>query len=103
MKIIKTIVEDIRGEMEGAEHYIKLATQYKNIDRMFADVYTKMCEAELSHVDALHNQAIRLISAQKAEGVEIPASMQAVWDWEHEKMIDTTTRIKMMLNTYRSS
>ena len=29
MKMIAEIVEDIREELEGAEHYAKKATQYK--------------------------------------------------------------------------
>lgn len=41
------------------------------------------------------------IKAQKASGYEAPASMQAVWDWEHDKMVDTTARVKTMLSMYR--
>lgn len=101
MKVIKQLVGDIREEMEGAEHYAKLATKYKIDDRALADNYAKMAEAELGHVDSLHAQAVRLIKEQKASGVETPAAMQAVWDWEHEKMVDTVTRIKTMLNMYK--
>lgn len=101
MKIIKTIVEHIREEMDGAEHYAKMATQYKEEDRALADNYAKMADAELGHVTSLHDQAVRLIKEQKNAGVEIPVSMQAVWDWEHGKMVDTVTRIKTMLNMYR--
>lgn len=103
MKIIKNLVEDIREELEGAEHYAKLATQYKDEDRELADVYAKLANVELEHVDALHGQAVRMIKAQKASGVETPASMQAVWDWEHGKMVDTTARIKTMLSMYRGA
>lgn len=101
MKIIKHIVEDIREEMEGAEHYAKMATQYKEENRALADNYAKMADAELGHVTSLHDQAVRLIKEKKDSGVEIPVSMQAVWDWEHGKMVDTVTRIKTMLNMYR--
>lgn len=103
MKQIKILVEDIREEMEGAEHYAKLATQYKDEDRMLADTYAKLAEIELGHVTALHEQAVRIIKAYKAKGAETPAAMQAVWDWEHEKMLDTIARIKMMLSVYRGA
>lgn len=36
MKVIKCLVEDINEELEGAEHYAKLATQYKDEDRELA-------------------------------------------------------------------
>ena len=103
MKIIKNIVENIREEMEGAEHYAKLATQYKDEDRALADTYCKLADAELSHVDALHSQAVRLIRDQKEKGVEVPAAMQAVWDWEHEKMVDGVARIKAMIAMYKGN
>lgn len=103
MKIIKQMVEDIQEELEGAEHYAKLATQYKDEDRALADTYAKLAGVELDHVDALHAQAVRLIKDQQAAGVKTPAPMQAVWDWEHGKMVDTTARIKTMLAMYRGA
>lgn len=99
MKVIKNLVSDIREEMEGAEHYAKLATQYKDDDRQLADMYYKMSTVEVDHVNALHEQAVRLIKESKTPA---PAPMQAVWDWEHEKMIDTIARIRAMLDTYKS-
>lgn len=32
MKMIAEIVEDIREELDGAEHYAKKSTQYKGMD-----------------------------------------------------------------------
>lgn len=101
MKVIKTIVEDIRDELDGAEHYAKLATQYKDENRALADSYAKLAEAELGHVNSLHEQAVRIIKEQRAAGVEPPASMKAVWDWEHDKMVDNVSRIHTILNMYR--
>lgn len=104
MKIIKCLVENIEEELEGAEHYAKLATQYKDEDRELADVYAKLAGIELDHVNTLHGQVVRVIKSWKAtNGKEAPAAMQAVWDWEHGKMIDTTTRIKTMLEMYRGA
>lgn len=103
MKEIKMLVEDIAEELEGAEHYAKLATQYKDTDRTLADTYSKLAGVELDHVNALHEQAVRIIKDYRSKGNEAPAAMQAVWDWEHEKMIDTVSRIKTMLNMYRGA
>lgn len=101
MKIIKHLVEDIEEELEGAEHYAKLATQYKDEDRELADTYAKLANVELEHVDALHGQAVRMIKAQKAAGVETPAPMQAVWDYEHERFTDKAAKVKTLLNMYK--
>ena len=101
MKIIKHLVEDINEELEGAEHYAKLATQYKIDDCTLADVYAKLAGVELDHVNALHEQVVRIIKEWKStSGKETPAPMQAVWNWEHSKSVDTEARIKTMLSMY---
>lgn len=101
MKVIKTIAEDIREELDGAKHYAKLATQYKDSDRVLADAYYNMAVQELGHVDVLHGQAVRLIKAHQATGAETPAGMQAVYDWEHQHQIDMVAHIKMLLEQYK--
>lgn len=104
MKTIKFLIEDIEEELEGAEHYAKKATEHKDDDRALADVYAKLANVELEHVNALHGQVVRIIKEWKAtSGQETPASMQAVWDWEHEKMVDNAARVKTMLDMYRGS
>lgn len=102
MKQIKELVMNIRGEMEGAEHYAKLAVQYKDEDRQLADMYSKLAGIELEHITTLHEQAVRIIKAYKAEGGETPAAMQAVWNWEHDLMTETVSRIKLLLSQYKS-
>lgn len=101
MKMIAEIVEDIHEELDSAEHYAKKATQYKGMDERFSSTYSTMASQELSHVDTLHEQAVRLIQAQKSEGKEVPSGMQAVWDWEHNHMMDRVARIKVLLETIR--
>lgn len=101
MKQIAMIVEDIHEELEGAEHYAKLATQYKDTDRILADNYATMANQELVHVDALHAQVVRLIKDYRADGNVPPAGMQPVWNWEHDKMVSHVTKIKMLLEIYK--
>lgn len=102
MKIIKHLVEDINEELEGAEHYAKLATQHKDDERELADVYAKLAGVELEHVNALHGQAVRIIKAWEAKsGEQPPAAMKVVFDWEHGKMVDNAARVKSMLDMYK--
>lgn len=101
MEQIKTIVKDIKEEVEGATHYAKLATQYKDTDKALADAYYMMANQELSHVDALHAQAVRMIKAYQATGKEVPAAMQAVWDFEHEMRVDDVSKVKTLLSMYK--
>ena len=102
MKEIKLLVKDIENELEGAEHCAKLAIQYKDEDHLLAEAYAKIAHIKLEQISGtMHDQAERLIKAKKAAGIEAPASMQAVYDWEHEKMIDTVARIKTILAMYK--
>lgn len=86
---------------DGAERYAKKATQYKGMDDRLSSMYATMGAQELSHVDTLHEQSVRLIQAQRSEGKEIPSGMQAVWDWEHSRMMDRVARIKVLLEAAR--
>lgn len=102
MKMIAEIVEDIREEMDGAEHYAKLATQYKDEDRELADTYAKLAGIELEHVNALHGQVVRIIKDWKAKsGEQPPAAMAVIWDYEHQRAIDKSAKIKILLDMNR--
>lgn len=101
MREIKEIVDYINEEVAGAESYAKKALRYKTEDKTLADMYNMLATQETSHVDVLHAQVVRFINKAKAEGQTVPASMQAVWDWEHEKIVDNMSRVKMILDMYK--
>lgn len=101
MKQIKTIVKDIKEEVEGATHYAKLAIQYKDTDKALADAYYSMANQELAHADLLHAQAVRMIKAYQATGKEVPVAVQAVWDFEHEMQVDDVSKVKTLLSMYK--
>lgn len=102
MKIIKSLVDDIQEEMIGAEHYAKLANQYKDSDKVLAETYAKLADVELSHVDTLHTQVVRIIKDWQAKGNEVPKEMAVIYDWEHTKQIERIKEIKILLSIYRS-
>ena len=98
---INTVEENGIPDVPSDANYAKKSTQYKGMDDRLSSMYATMGTQELSHVDTLHEQAVRLIQAQRSEGKEIPAGMQAVWDWEHSHMMDRVARIKVLLETAR--
>ena len=97
MKKIKWIAEKIEEELRDAEEYSKAAHHYKDSDNELSRCCASLAEEELKHSDKLHREAIRTIQEYRDSGHEAPAAMQAVWDWEHDKMIDHTARIRHML------
>ena len=98
MKDIKIIVEQIEEELEDAEKYAKSALYYKHLDSDMSRMYAELSRQELNHSDILHTQAVRMIKLQKEKGIEAPASMQAVWDWQHERMVEHVGKIKALLS-----
>ena len=50
-----------------------------------ADIFCKIAEQELGHMNMLHGIAVKIIDRHKKEGKEVPVAMQAIWDYEHEK------------------
>lgn len=101
MKKIKDIVADIHEELDGAEHYAKKALEYREEDKPLADALNAMAMQELSHVDALHAQVVRIIKDYRATGEKPPEAMMAIWDWEHGKAIDHQARVKSMIDMYK--
>lgn len=97
VRAIADLVELIKDELDGAERYAKLGVKAKDTDAQLSKVYSDLANEELKHVTSLHGQVARLIKEKNASGVETPAAMQMVWDWEHDKLVDHEARVKAML------
>lgn len=101
MRSIAEIVSHIKEEVRDAEQYALDATKYKDSDMETAEVYASLADQELKHIDMLHNRATAMIRKARDGGVEVPAAMQAVWDFEHEAMVEDVTRVKMILEHFK--
>lgn len=101
MKIIKYLAEQIREELEDAENYAKQAHKVKEEDRELSNTLAELSRQELAHSDALHLQAERLIKKTRENGIVPPAAMTAVWDWEHERLIEKTAHVKHLVDMLR--
>lgn len=98
MRKIKMLVKDMREELCDAEKYAKRSAEFKDDDRELSSMYRQLAEQELAHADQQHSHAVALIREYKQSGKETPAAMQAVWDWEHEQMIEHEAEIRAMLS-----
>ena len=49
-----------------------------------------------------HRQENSLVNAKKAAGATPPSYMEAVWHWEHEKMIDKTAHVHRLLDMIKA-
>ena len=78
----------IEDEIEGAEHYAKLAVMHKADNPVLAKTFYDISTDEMRHVDLLHSEVVKLIEEHRKTKGEPPASMLAVYDYLHEKHIE---------------
>ena len=101
MKTMKEIVDYIYDEIDMAEHYAESAAKAE--DEGLKTLYIDLAMAEIGHVDRLHEKAKSLIGRAKADKlVDIPAGMQDIWAWEHDRVICKLAKIKSKLETVRT-
>lgn len=94
MIIVKQLCKMIREELADAEKYAKEYRLAAEKDQKLAETFKRLANEELDHSNMLHAEAVRKI---KEYNTPAPESMQAVWNWEHELMIEQTAKIKQML------
>lgn len=99
MKQIKMLCKMIREELEDACKYSKEALCHKEDDKDLAEMFYKLANQELDHADMEHSQVVRLIKAYAKAPSE---AMQAVYDWEHEQMIEMKSEIKTRLEMFKN-
>lgn len=102
MKELKEIIGDIGESLENAECYAKEAVKHKEQFPAMASTYARIAQDELNHVDMLHRHAVEMIESKERSGAEVPASMRAVWEWEHEKQIDEAADVRRLLDMYKA-
>ena len=98
MKEIRHIAEEIREELDDAEKYAREAVKHAEDSPEDASTYADLSRQELGHADKLHEMAARRIEKRRESGEPIPEAMHAVWDWEHERMMERTAHIKVLLS-----
>ena len=100
MEIIKKIVSNIDDELEDAQKYIDCAYKEKDSHPTLAELYYKLSIEEMKHVDMLHEEVVRVISEYKKTN-EVPAGMQAIYDYVHEREIQWASKIKYKQSNFR--
>lgn len=61
MKIIEELRKQIEEEIADASNYAEKAAEYKNTYPEAAALYHRLSEEEITHMNALHKEAVRLI------------------------------------------
>ena len=99
MDELKTFIEDMWDELNGAKHYAQCAMKHKT-DISRSNMYAEMARQELSHFDNLHKSGAKMIEAHAA-GYADGQTLKAVWEFETDRLMDKAVKIRTMLDMAR--
>ena len=101
MKIIERLSEMIEEEICDAEKYIRCALKQKEEYPKLADLFAKLSNDEMGHMDLLHDAVTELIANYRRDHGEPPKDMLAVYQYLHQKAIDHAVDVKGMQEMYK--
>lgn len=101
MKIIKELSDMIEDELEGAENYVRAAIENKEEHRELANVFYEISTQEMRHVNMLHEEIVKIIKKHRESHGEPPATMMAIYEWQHNKHIEKSKGVKILQEHYR--
>ena len=101
MKIIKDLSCMIEDEIEDSCKYAKWALKLKDERPQLAQTFYSLSVDEMKHMDILHDEVVKVINEYRNSGQEVPADMQAVYDYVHEKQIERVHSVKLYMEQYK--
>lgn len=101
MKILKDLIEKANDTMDEIEWYSDKAMHLRTEHKTLADTYIKIAEMHVSIYSMLHDRMVSLIEEEKKKGITVPAEMQAIWDYEHEKLVKEFAKSKFLIEEYK--
>jgi hypothetical protein len=89
--------------MEEVEWYAEKAHHLRTEHKQLADTYIKIAEMHIDIYGMLHGRMVALITEQKEKGAHVPPEMQAIWDYEHERLIKEFAEAKFLVEEYKKA
>ena len=102
MRVIKCLTEKIEEELHDAEAYIDLAKDWKEESEDAADLFAKLSEEEMKHVDMLHEEVTAQIQDYREKHGDPPKVMLALYEDIHKKNIEKAMMIRVKQGMYKA-
>lgn len=79
----------------------ELAIQYATEDRALADTYITLAKEEVTHMNRLHEQVMRVIAEYRNKNGEPPQAMTDIYNWEHKRIVKQAAQVQVVINSYK--
>ena len=101
MTIIKCLSEKIEDELKDASDYVDMAMKWKAEQPGVAELFYNLSVDEMGHMEQLHQAVQDIITTYRQKHGEPPKDMMVLYDYLHEKHIETATQIKVKQGMYK--
>ena len=101
MKIIEILSDLINEEICDAEHYAKLALEYKETYPDTSSLFNTLSHDELKHMESLHTAVTKIINSIPEKDDDRTEAMKIAYDILHRKAIEETKEVYILQNMYR--
>jgi uncharacterized protein Yka (UPF0111/DUF47 family) len=94
MKIMKDIISHMSDTMNEAEDYLSEARLIKEEYPTLFNTYIKLAEEHCQHYLSLHTAVVAIINDYRRNKGEVPPTMKAIYDYEHERLMEEFEDLK---------
>lgn len=102
MRAIEKEMESIYEEIGDAEKYARAALEEKTSDPETAQLYHRLSQEEMTHMNLLHQDVVRRIEKYKRDtGNQPPAHMLAVYEFAHRRAIAAAEKVAELQKMYK--
>lgn len=103
MKLIEDLSDMIEEEIEDAGKYARCALKQKDDNAPLAEIFFKLANEEMGHMNTLHSQVVSIIEDYRKRHGDPPADMLRLYDILHKKHIKSAAAVKGMLALYKGT
>lgn len=101
MKQIEVLTDYIEEELEGAQSYMKKALEYKESKPELANMFYRMTNDKMTHIDMLHKNVMEHLAEHKRMNGTNAAAMEEAYNLLHKRHIAREEKITNMQNLYK--
>lgn len=102
MKEFEQELDYVYDEIDDAEEYARAALELKATEPETAQLYARLSQEEMNHMNLLHQDVARRIEKYKRDtGNQPPEAMQAIYNYTHRRAIAAAEKVAELQKMFR--